>query len=107
MCIRDRPPSRGKNRIFRVFQFLRSCEIGGKTELAEFMKDFVHQNKRRGLAVLISDFYDPKGFEEGINTLRYNRFEPFVLQPTICARRRRTCTVTWRSSTARPARPAR
>ena len=73
-------PSRGKNRIFRVFQFLRSCEIGGKTELADCMKDFVAQNKRRGLAVVISDFYDPKGFEQGINTLRYNKFEPFVLQ---------------------------
>ena len=23
---------------------------------------------------------DPRGFEEGINTLRYNKFEPFVLQ---------------------------
>jgi hypothetical protein len=44
------------------------------------MKDFVAQNKRRGLAVVISDFYDPAGFEQGINTLRYNKFEPFVLQ---------------------------
>lgn len=74
------PPSRGKNRIFRVFQFLRDCEIGGKTELADCMKDFVAMNKRRGLAVVISDFYDPKGFEQGINTLRYNKFEPFILQ---------------------------
>jgi uncharacterized protein (DUF58 family) len=74
------PPSRGKNRIFRVFQFLRDCELGGKTELAECMKDFVAMNKRRGLAVVISDFYDPKGFEQGINTLRYNKFEPFILQ---------------------------
>ena len=32
------------------------------------MRKFVHENKRRGLVVLISDFYDPKGFEEGINT---------------------------------------
>ena len=30
--------------------------------------------------MVISDFYDPKGFEAGINTLRYNKFEPFVLQ---------------------------
>ena len=74
------PPSRGKNRIFRVFEFLRSCEIGGQTDLAECMKTFVTQNKRRGLAVLISDFYDPVGFEQGLNTLRYNKFEPFVLQ---------------------------
>jgi uncharacterized protein (DUF58 family) len=74
------PPSRGKNRIFRVFDFLRHCNIGGKTELAECMKTFVTQNKRRGLAVVISDFYDPTGFEQGLNTLRYNKFEPFVLQ---------------------------
>jgi hypothetical protein len=74
------PPSRGKNRIFHVFEFLRNVELGGKTELAECMKDFVTQNKRRGLAVVISDFYDPVGFEQGINTLRYYKFEPFVLQ---------------------------
>jgi uncharacterized protein (DUF58 family) len=74
------PPARGKNRIFRVFEFLRTVEIGGKTNIADCMKTFVTQNKRKGLAVLISDFYDPQSFEEGINTLRYNRFEPFVLQ---------------------------
>lgn len=74
------PPARGKNRIFRVFEFLRACDLGGQTDLAECMKTFVSQNKRRGLAVVISDFYDPSGFEQGINTLRYNKFEPFVLQ---------------------------
>jgi hypothetical protein len=29
------------------------------------MKTFVAQNKRRGLAVLVSDLYDPSGFERG------------------------------------------
>ena len=42
-----------------------TCEIGGKTELAECMKDFVTQNKRRGLAVVISDFYDPARLRAG------------------------------------------
>ncbi|HUH04416.1 MAG TPA: DUF58 domain-containing protein [Kofleriaceae bacterium] len=74
------PPARGKNRIFKVFEFLRSVQAGGQTDLGETLKGFVHQNKRRGLAVIISDFYDPRGFEEGINTLRYNKFEPFILQ---------------------------
>lgn len=73
-------PSRGKNRIHRVFEFLRTCKIGGTTNIAECMKAFVAQHKRRGLAVVISDFYDPKGFEQGINTLRYYKHEPFVLQ---------------------------
>ena len=74
------PPARGKNRIFKVFEFLRNVEAGGQTDLAACIRKFVHENKRRGLAVLISDFYDPRGFEEGINSLRYNKFEPFVLQ---------------------------
>jgi uncharacterized protein (DUF58 family) len=74
------PPARGKGRIFKVFDFLRGIELGGQTALAPVLSKFVHQNKRRGLAVLISDFYDPSGFEEGINALRYNKFEPFVLQ---------------------------
>ncbi len=79
--LNDRMPvARGKRRIFKVFQFLRSIKAGGVTQLGKCMDTFVHQNKRRGLAVVISDFYDPKGFEEGINELRYNKFEPFVLQ---------------------------
>lgn len=74
------PPARGKRRIFSVLEFLRGVEVGGTTRLGECMDAFVHRYKRRGLAVLISDFYDPSGFEEGLNELRYNRFEPFVLQ---------------------------
>jgi uncharacterized protein (DUF58 family) len=74
------PPTRGKNRIFKVFEFFRGVEAGGETRLAPCLSKFVHQHKRRGLAVVISDFYDPRGFEEGLNKLRYNRFEPFVLQ---------------------------
>jgi len=72
--------SRGKRRIFKVFEFLRNVRVGGLTQLGPCMDKFAHQYKRRGLAVLVSDFYDPRGFEEGINELRYNKFEPFVLQ---------------------------
>lgn len=72
-------PTRGKARIFRIFRFLRDIEPAGATDLGEAMKTFVAQHKRRGLAVLISDLYDPAGFERGINVLRYNKFEPFVL----------------------------
>jgi uncharacterized protein (DUF58 family) len=73
-------PTRGKNRIFKVFEFLRTVEAEGRTGIAESMKTFVAQNKRRGVAILISDLYDPAGFETGINTLRYAKFEPHVIQ---------------------------
>ncbi|MBW2526975.1 MAG: DUF58 domain-containing protein [Deltaproteobacteria bacterium] len=72
-------PTRGKARIFRVFRFLEDVEADGATALAASLKTFAAQHKRRGLAVLLSDLYDPEGFDKGINVLRYNKFEPFVL----------------------------
>jgi hypothetical protein len=74
------PPSRGKGNIFKVFSFLSSLEAEGPTELGNALEAFVHQTKRRGVAVVISDFYDPAGYQDGLNLLRYHRFEPTVLQ---------------------------
>ena len=71
--------TRGKARIFRIFRFLKGVKADGHTDLGEAMKTFVAQHKRRGLAVLLTDLYDPAGFERGINVLRYNKFEPFVI----------------------------
>ena len=73
------PTTRGKARIFRVFEFLSKLEPGGVTDLGAALKTFALQHKRRGLAVLFSDLYDPAGFEAGINVLRFNKFEPYVV----------------------------
>jgi uncharacterized protein (DUF58 family) len=78
--VRDRlPPSRGKGNIFKVFRFLDALAPEGATDLNHALEAFVHSTKRRGIAVVISDFYDPAGYEEGLNLLRYHRFEPTVL----------------------------
>ena len=73
------PATRGKARIFKVFRFLKELKPDGHTNLEDALKSFVAQNKRRGLVVLASDLYDPHGFERGINVLRYNKFDPFVV----------------------------
>ena len=74
------PTTRGKGRIFKVFEFLSRLEPQGTTDLGTALKTFVAQHKRRGLAVLFSDLYDPAGFEAGINILRFNKFEPYVVE---------------------------
>lgn len=74
------PPTRGKNRIFGVFELLRGVHAEGPTALGEAMKTFVSQHKRRGVAILVSDLYDPVSFETGINALRFAKFEPYVIQ---------------------------
>jgi uncharacterized protein (DUF58 family) len=74
------PTTRGKGRIFKVFEFLSQLEPRGVTDLGSALRTFVAQHKRRGLAVLFSDLYDPAGFEAGINMLRFNKFEPYVVE---------------------------
>ncbi len=71
--------TRGKPRIFKVFRFLRELEPSGRTDLEAACKSFVAQHKRRGLVVVASDLFDPKGFERGLNVLRYGGFDPFVV----------------------------
>jgi uncharacterized protein (DUF58 family) len=73
------PTTRGKGRIFTVFRFLEKLTPTGHTDLGEALRAFAAQHKRRGLAVLVSDFYDPAGFEQGINVLRFEGFEPYVI----------------------------
>ena len=74
------PPTRGRNRIFTLFDFLRPLRASGPTQLADAIGAFVAQNKRRGVAILISDLYDPAGCEGALDRLRYARFEPHVIQ---------------------------
>lgn len=73
------PPTRGKGQIFKIFRFLNNLKPSSNTDLEHALSTFVAQHSRRGLAVLISDLFDPHGFERGLNMLRYNKFEPFVL----------------------------
>src|SRR6187551_4097277 len=74
------PTTHGKGRIFKVFEFLSQLEPGGVTDLQTALTTFVAQHKRRGLAILFSVLYDPAGFEAGINMLRFNKFEPYVVE---------------------------
>ena len=74
------PPARGKAQIWSVFASLEAIAPGGPTRFGDAMRAFVHQSRRRGLAVVLSDFYAQDGYEEGLNLLRYHRFEPFAIQ---------------------------
>ena len=73
--------TRGKGQIRKVFNFLEKEGVPpAETSFRASLKNFVHQNKRRGLAVVLSDFFDPQGCEEAIRYLQYHKFEIFLLQ---------------------------
>jgi uncharacterized protein (DUF58 family) len=76
------PPARGKAHILPMLHFLDGVRAGGRTALAPAVRAFLsrHRRHRRGLVILISDFYDPAGYREALDLLRYDRFEIIVVQ---------------------------
>lgn len=71
---------RGKGQIFRILRALEELAPGGPTDLAASMRDFVHRFPHKGMAVVVSDFFDPAGCEPGLKLLRHHGHETFVLQ---------------------------
>jgi uncharacterized protein (DUF58 family) len=79
--IADFPLTRGKARILGLLKFLEGLEPQGTaTDLERMARNLVHRGQRRGLAVVVSDLFDPNGFERGLDLLRHHRYEPHLVQ---------------------------
>ena len=79
--VAEYPLARGKDRILSLLKFLEELKPqAAPTDLARVANSFVHRTQRRGLAVVVSDLYDPGGFERGLDLLRHRRYEPQVVQ---------------------------
>jgi uncharacterized protein (DUF58 family) len=77
----DFPLTRGKARILSLMRFLEDLPTSGSdTDLARVVSGFVHRTQRRGLAIVISDLFDPHGYAPGLDLLRHRRYEPHVIQ---------------------------
>ncbi|REJ91136.1 MAG: DUF58 domain-containing protein [Planctomycetota bacterium] len=78
--LHDFPLTRGKNRILTLLQFLEQLEpIGSDTNLRDMVLAFVHRQQRRGLAIVVSDLFDPSGYQNGLDRLRHHKYEPHVV----------------------------
>jgi uncharacterized protein (DUF58 family) len=79
--VHELPLTRGKARIHPVMQFLSElgCE-GTSSSLADTASDFANGTRRRGLVIVISDLFDPAGFQTGLNLLRHQGFEVSLVQ---------------------------
>jgi uncharacterized protein (DUF58 family) len=71
---------RGKAQIHPILNLLEAMRPAGRTDLGAAVSGLVQRHRRRGVVVVISDFFDPQGGEQGLGRLRYGRFEPVVVQ---------------------------
>jgi uncharacterized protein (DUF58 family) len=71
-------PKRGKQSAFGIFEWLKSVEPSGQTQLAESLRDFSLKTSQPGLVIVASDFFDPS-YQKGLTALLSRRFEVTVL----------------------------
>ncbi|MCO6455165.1 MAG: DUF58 domain-containing protein [Pirellulaceae bacterium] len=74
------PLARGKQRVLSLLKFLQSLRCRAeRTDLERSIRSFVHRQQRLGLVILVSDLFDPGGFERGVDLLRHHGYEPHLV----------------------------
>jgi uncharacterized protein (DUF58 family) len=72
------PPVRGRQQVFQYFDFLEKAQPSGQTSLANSLKEYALKTRQPGVAVLLSDFFDPE-WETGLKALLHRRFHVTVI----------------------------
>ena len=74
-------PFRGRQHAFRLYRFLDGLRTdAAPVKLKSAAEAFVQQRPQRGTTVVISDLFDPAGFEPAIDLLAKRGFPPYLLQ---------------------------
>jgi uncharacterized protein (DUF58 family) len=74
------PPTRGRGAAGQLFRFLEQHEPSGAADLSASMKRIAAQARRSGVAIVLSDFLLPEGYETGLKTLAARGFEVTAIQ---------------------------
>ncbi len=74
------PLVKGKRRYASILSYLMPLEPAGATDLNTSLTEYASTCRRPGIAIVISDMLDPKGYEEGLKALAYRNFDVNVVQ---------------------------
>ena len=72
-------PTRGRNQFLPLAEFLAGLVPAGPTRFNDAVEQYARRAKDAGLAIVISDFLDPDGYERGLRALMERRFDIHVL----------------------------
>ncbi|MBW2412006.1 MAG: DUF58 domain-containing protein [Deltaproteobacteria bacterium] len=68
-------PARGRNRFPEVLKFLLALSVSSRTNINGCMAEYAAICKNPGIAIIISDFFDAAGYEDGLKALAYRNFD--------------------------------
>ena len=73
--IEVKTPARGRNRFPEVLKFLLSLNTFSQTNINGCLEEYAAICKNPGIAIIISDFFDSNGYEDGLKALAYRNFD--------------------------------
>jgi uncharacterized protein (DUF58 family) len=74
------PGLRGRRSLWRLMNFLNTVEPAGPSDLGRSLRQFSLKCPGRGVVVLLSDFMDKGGYEEGLRYLIARNMDVYAIQ---------------------------
>lgn len=62
-------PARGRGQSIALLRYLHDLTDDGMTDLNQRLRDFAIRERRAGLVIVLSDFFAPTGYSDGLNRL--------------------------------------
>ncbi len=74
-------PTLGRGKTLSVLQNLDEAQcFGVNTDFSAGARQLCQWHRKRGMVIAVSDFFFPKGFEEGLNFLKWSKHDVFCIQ---------------------------
>jgi uncharacterized protein (DUF58 family) len=74
------PPLRGRRSLWRLLDFLGTVAPAGPSDLARALRTFSLRSSGKGVVVILSDFLDKNGYEDGLRYLIARQFDVYLIQ---------------------------
>jgi uncharacterized protein (DUF58 family) len=71
---------RGRTRVAQMIDFVGKLEPAGAGNLAEACRRFALTHRQKGVCVVLSDFFDKGGYENGLRYVAGGRYDLFAIQ---------------------------
>jgi uncharacterized protein (DUF58 family) len=71
---------RGRRRVAQMLDFVSMLAPAGPSHLAESCRRFALAHRQKGVCVILSDFFDKGGYENGLRYVAGGRYDLFAVQ---------------------------
>ncbi len=71
---------RGRRLMFKIIEFLSRIEYDSTTDLPKATKQFAARHPQSGILIVISDFLDKSGYEDGFRYLLSRPYDVYAMQ---------------------------